>query len=857
MKRKIAILLSAVMAASMLPMNVFAASENNVTKIVNVKNDDLVRDVFLKVVPKEAVTSGDSIILTVENAEFPSDGSDLTNEDRDSLSGVDDKTKFEDWKVNNYNGPTGQSWEDAITKYDLSNDAELSNAYAALLKGTNALPFKIIRNGKKEIQVKLFPISDSLANKDYTDQSSKNVGKPTYLIPLNVIAKNTGDVKVTINANETTISGGGTYTIANATSSSGDTVTTVDSIETFETYGYLDDIIIKESVKGTLKEGKVKLRLSGGFVFNTSKSFEEGAKIAAGSNASFDDVLLSNLTESKDGFKFGEDELEFRITSDMVTNMAKSGKACSIRIEGLVIEADDEDDDWGEVKLTVSGSGSKVSTETIHVATREDYGFKMTVTEDVPTILAGRFASNNQYGKTDLGGRTYYPESNTEDDDEDKYVAAEVKFQETIKDTWIVQRKLEFNVPEGVKITGFEFDDEKYLNDDLYNHASITNKGTTLKIDKTEGTELVDDSDCSEFTMKLYLSADADFSGDVTLGVSGAGLAEGKLDDVVIANVTAPITIETSGTSTNLGYQKVDTADITITEAEAGALFKANKGTPNGTDYGYDVVIAMDSVFGNNELGFADDNTEYVIDGDMEITDFDVKTVDGKSSIVFNIDKTSTTEPSSITLKNVKVGTTRSVPYGSFDLLVFGEAVVSNYRENADKDKDLGFFDTNDSYKFADYLTVKTETGTYDDVVKVTIGEKTILVNDEAVDMDVAPYIQATSNSTMVPLRFVALALGVDSGSLSNPDESSKVSWDPNTKTVTIFYGSGANQKTIQFTAGSQYMVVNGTQVTMENGVVAEIKDGRMFVPFRAIGTALGISVGWDADTRTATYNAQ
>ena len=50
-------------------------------------------------------------------------------------------------------------------------------------------------------------------------------------------------------------------------------------------------------------------------------------------------------------------------------------------------------------------------------------------------------------------------------------------------------------------------------------------------------------------------------------------------------------------------------------------------------------------------------------------------------------------------------------------------------------------------------------------------------------------------------------------------------------------------------------MVVDGTRIPMEYGVKAEIKDGRMFVPFRALGQALGIAVTWDANTRTAIYN--
>lgn len=108
----------------------------------------------------------------------------------------------------------------------------------------------------------------------------------------------------------------------------------------------------------------------------------------------------------------------------------------------------------------------------------------------------------------------------------------------------------------------------------------------------------------------------------------------------------------------------------------------------------------------------------------------------------------------------------------------------------------------------------------------------------------------------MVPLRFVMIALGVDSDSVGNFDESGKVQFDANTKTATIFFAAGTNMTTIQFTAGSNIMKVNGAEINMENGVKAEIVDGRMFVPFRAIGTAINVNVGWDADTRTATYNA-
>ena len=41
----------------------------------------------------------------------------------------------------------------------------------------------------------------------------------------------------------------------------------------------------------------------------------------------------------------------------------------------------------------------------------------------------------------------------------------------------------------------------------------------------------------------------------------------------------------------------------------------------------------------------------------------------------------------------------------------------------------------------------------------------------------------------------------------------------------------------------------------MPNGSYAEIKDNRMFVPFRGLGYAIGVPVDWDAETKTAIFN--
>ncbi len=144
----------------------------------------------------------------------------------------------------------------------------------------------------------------------------------------------------------------------------------------------------------------------------------------------------------------------------------------------------------------------------------------------------------------------------------------------------------------------------------------------------------------------------------------------------------------------------------------------------------------------------------------------------------------------------------------------------------------------------------KTETVVYPQV-KVTIGKNTVDIDNTLYEIDGKAYIQGSSSSTMVPLRFVSLALmGAD---VNNADASGIIQWKADTKTAVIVAGNSS----ISFTAGSPYMSVNGKTVLMENDACAEIKDERMYIPFRALGDALGIAVSWDAETGTAVYSAK
>lgn len=667
--------------------------------------------------------------------------------------------------------------------------------------------------------------------------------KPYIALPLGgVTATGNAPVKAKVTSNYDDKVVGGEYTITNAIAE-GNTSIVYDknNVKSFEDYAQLSPIVIKENVRGTIgtaatngDEVTLTLRLNGGFRFKTGGSnSSDGVKF-------YNDKDNTELVVKSTKAEFSANDSVMKVT---LTGLGKNRTLpTGIRIEGLYVEGIN-DKNLGDVELSISGDG--ITNQSMVVAKKEKLGFKLETLKDPKEIISGRHYKNNNVSMSEQDNTT-----------------VEVKFSEAVPNTLVESRALDFNVPEGVKIVGMEltktnnFDSSKQENMLEQKDFEIINNGKTLRL-KRDSYKVKSDASNSNvlanFTMKLDLSVDPAFKGDIKLGVTGGGQSDTV--ETVIAKAVIPFEIKSQSTKLNIGYQDYNTADIVITEAKPGMFLE-----------GKTAVLSLAAPYGTQELGFSEAKFE-VSGGELEVKEKDFKVGENngeKGTINFKINKASYKNPSTITIKNVKVGTTRSVPFGAYDLKLKGDAVINNYKSDVKDDKsfdvtskDVNLVNQNDtsSYDFKNYVEVITATGTLDKTVKVSVGEKTVLVGDQAIDMDVAPYIQASSNSTMVPLRFVSVALGVDAGNVANPDASNKIAWDANTKTTTIYYGAGTGQKIIQFQAGSNIMTVDGTRIPMEYGVKAEIKDGRMFVPFRALGQALGVNVSWDADSRTAIYN--
>ncbi len=132
--------------------------------------------------------------------------------------------------------------------------------------------------------------------------------------------------------------------------------------------------------------------------------------------------------------------------------------------------------------------------------------------------------------------------------------------------------------------------------------------------------------------------------------------------------------------------------------------------------------------------------------------------------------------------------------------------------------------------------------------VEVTVGRSIMVVNGESHIIDSQPYIQAGTGSILIPLRAVTIAL---TDGYTGKGDVNIVSWDADTKTAYINYKGNK----ISFTAGSDIVVVNGQNKVIPNGAKAEISNGRMFVPFRALGEELDAQVNWDKDKKSAYFN--
>lgn len=101
-------------------------------------------------------------------------------------------------------------------------------------------------------------------------------------------------------------------------------------------------------------------------------------------------------------------------------------------------------------------------------------------------------------------------------------------------------------------------------------------------------------------------------------------------------------------------------------------------------------------------------------------------------------------------------------------------------------------------------------------------------------DSSGAPFIDG-ANRTQVPLRVTMEACGCS------------VSWNDSTRTAVV----QKNGTKVEVPIGRSQIIVNGR--TVANDTAATIKNGRTYLPIRAVLEAFGAEVGWNGSTQTVT----
>ena len=798
MKKFLSMVMAAAMVVSLVPATAFAASGDvkATAKVVGSKNytqDEIESSKVNKKVsgPEAQLTfttadyasTSDTAVkytLSLDNADFYKSGSAIADKGKLSITLKGDKTVTKQ---------AGESDKDVefTDVYDNGNKVKIAS-----VKFTDNDEVEVVIDGKMDRgSVLAFDLTSVM------DKTTK--GK---------------QAKVTIESDDITISNGSDLTYASV-EGKGIKASVKDTVDVApEEMVELKELKIEPAVGDNIgaiikTDGKLKLKLSNGFEFAGKKT----------------DLKFSVGNPTIDSFE--DDEIVLNI-GDVVRG------ADVLKITGLKVEATSAK--AGAVAtLKVYADGN--DTVSVEVAKVVDSAVVMSVDKDadVPVIYSGVNVKN--VGITSSSD----------------HEALEVTVKETFPGAWDDAKDFTFKLPQGVYIASVQSpsadnmqvaDVQKWFEGayDKGDYEALTFKRRTWT--ETDPSK----KDKAELKFTLVLVADPNFEGDVALTLTGDALKEQK---VTVAKFVKPFTVEAKQNDMQIDYRntKVPT-DVVIKEAEAGLWDK------NTT-----FALSLD------KIDF-DDDAKVTVDSKSGLKVKDVKTT--KGAVTFKVDSKSDDKPAEVTISGLTLFVQRNLPAGAYDLDVFSPVMLGvdngNRESVADQKgtiKDTGFLsqdilgtsttkrvvaDINDDFYsvkakagFVNIITAgREDTDSFTTKVVVPVGEKYLVSGENKVEIDVPAYINA-GGYTMLPLRAVSVALGIN---------SNNVLWDQATRTATVMYGS----KIISMTYGQKVVYVNAAPIPASTSV--EIKENRMFLGLRDLGNALGVTdITWDQATKTATLN--
>ena len=782
MKKFLSMVMAAAMVVSLVPATAFAASGDfkATAKVVDAQN-------YTETEIKDAngLVSDAEIQLTFTTADITKGGSELTFEF------TLDNAKIADTNKNNQaDGVTAELRLDEVQPVELVAKYVDEDEFEVTISADDS---KKIKRG----DVLAIGVSTG-ANGIVMDKMTK--GKTA------VVSVDSDDATVT-NGDDLVIasveSKGIKASVKDTVDIATEEVATLEEIKVEPSVGADFDAIIADPAKAELT-----LKLPSGYEFTAKTDVQVNGT----------DVAFTN----------DDDEITIKATAlDLTADVWK--------ITGLEVEATSaKAGATGLVKISLTGSDT-VSVEAIKVV---DYNVVMSVDEDedVPVIYSGVNVDNDGI---------------TDDSDHE---SLEVTIEETFAGAWNNSKDFTLSVPEGVYITAvkspaFDNDGEDgAFNEEEWFEAAYEEGDYVDLTFKRRGWAETDPNknhDPAELTFALELVADPNFEGDVVLKLTGDAVDE---QEVTVAKFVKPYTVEAQQNDMQIDYRNTEIpTSVVVKEAEAGLWDKDTK-----------FVLTLD------KISFDDEGTIAVDDkSGLEVKDDEVK-LDTKNyendAIYFTVDSRSDEEPAVVTISGLQLYMQRSLPAGAYDLELNVEGMNDLYEQqvvlNGDNDpvdvnrpnQDRQVQDINDDFVsytakagFVNIVTAgREDTESFTTKVVVPVGESYLISGENKVTIDVSAYINA-NGYTMLPLRAVAVALGIN---------SENVLWDQASRTATVMYGS----KIINMTYGQKVVYVNGSMIPATAAV--EITNDRMFLGLRDLGNALGVTdITWDAATKTATLN--
>ena len=588
----------------------------------------------------------------------------------------------------------------------------------------------------------------------------------------------------------------------------------------------LKDIMIEGLANGAISDGTpITLKLSGDFSFAISDTEngtghgyenyggensyslvnERGVEIEASS-------IVDTINNSVEvGICVVDDEEIILIPRRVATN-----NVVDIILSGIYLRADKNCSAGDVATLRVTSRDFKA--DKFEIARMVEEAVTYTVEDDdLPRLWAGQNPANN-------------------DDNDGESLS--IFIEENTGDILNTSRKATFTFPEGIEVVSINYDGVDDATGLDYEFEYEIDENVVSIWDYGEDNE----SNATDMEISFVLSAAPTFSGDVDVTLGG------EFDDVelTVATVKAPYTVEAKTSEVLIDYRYVPVNNIVITEAEEGLLEDGD-------------VITLQV----EKMDFEDAGSFDVTSGDIDVDVTVEHGVDDRAQLAIEV-KDESTEASTITISGLELYLDRTLPVGGYALENVDDGVTTDniLWENSTTVKvddaaadDLAYDyapnknnASNGLFKYSavtvndSYVEVVTAARDQDDStttrkIVITIGATTMAVGTDTVTLDTPAYINA-ENYTELPLRAVSEAFGATVG------------WDDASRTVTIMMG----QRIVSMTIGSKTMYINGTPVAMNTA--PKITNERTFVPVRDLANALGITkIDWNEASATVTLN--